>query len=582
MSIDADQLLRQMDGFSKGVRIATKDHGVVAYQPWGTQRYLREQLIRGVAEGIHDFIVVKPRQVGASTELFCFDLFWNLKHKGMQGLVATDSDENKEFFRDNLGEITKTLPTAYSYPLRVANRAQMAWKNGSRLLFQTAGVRSGARLGRARGLSFVHATEVAFWGDDRGIKALRGALSERNPHACYVWESTANGFNFFYDLWKDAQRAVTQRAIFIPWWRHELYTLSADSKAYRVYARAPLSGEERTWAREIDQRWHVALTTGQWAWYRWKRAERMSGDQMTMHQEFPTLPEHAFQATGMGFLGDDSLARVRTATEGEGAPTGYRYSFGPVIEACNIEVADPVLADLVVWEEPRERPGTYYVIAADPAFGASATSDRSAATVWRAERDRMVQVAEFCSNQLGVRHFAWVLMHLCGAYQTSFFILELNGPGIAVWQEFLSMQSWGLGSQNLGKLTNVLGSVQHYLWKRPDIMGTSRSWQWKTNQTNKIWIMSRLRDGLTQGRVLVRSPELVSELGSVRQEGDRFAAHGRAHDDRVMTAALAFEQYQQAVLPVLLATPPSLDEPAREAPPMHEMMLARFFHQLNR
>lgn len=540
--------------------------------------------MRGVAEGVHDFIVLKPRQVGASTELFCFDLFWNLRHKGMQGLVATDSDENKDFFRDNYAEILKALPSRFTYPLRVSNRTQMAWKNGSRMLFQTAGVRSGARLGRARGLSFVHATEVAFWGDDKGLKALRGALSERNPRAVYIWESTANGFNFFYDMWLDAQRAVTLRPIFIPWWRHELYRLDVGDAPYRVYAKAPLSGDERTWQMEITRRWQVTLTTGQWAWYRWKRAERMGGDQMTMHQEFPTLPEHAFQASGMGFLGDEILARVRAKAEDAPPPQGYRYTFGPTIEACTIDECSPEFGELRVWEQPTERPAnTYYVVAADPAFGASAQSDRSAATVWRCERNRMVQVAEYCTNQVGVRHFGWVLTHLCGAYQTSFFILELNGPGIAVWQEILSLQSWGLGSQNHTQLTNVLGSIQHYLWKRPDIMGVSRSFQWKTNANNKSWIMSRLRDGLTQGRAVPRSMDLVAELSTLRQEGDRFAAHGRAHDDRVMTTALALEHYQQAVLPVLYMTPPAAEEmPEEEAAPAHERLLQRFFTAINR
>lgn len=576
-------LQQQLDAFSRQVKIATKDAGVVRYEPFGTQRYLRSQLLEGIREGIHDYIVLKPRQVGASTEMLVFDAFWANKHKGLQGAVITDSDENKEFFRDVFAELIRGLPAKWSYPIRVNNRTMIAWTNGSRFAYQVAGVKEtsprGSRLGRSRGLAFVHATEVAYWGDEEGIKALRGALSERNPIACYVWESTANGFNFFYDMWQDAQHAATSRAIFIPWWRHELYELHDGDKAYPVYTYQGLNADERAWDREIQRTWGVTLTPGQWAWYRWKLAERMGSDIQMMHQEFPTLPQHAFQASGLGFLGSAPQGRIRQEVDKAPPPQGYRYTFGRQIEDSAVHPVDPLSASLLVWEEPQEH--AHYVISADPAFGASEDSDAAVCQVWRALPQELIQVAEFHSHDTGVRDFAWVCMHLAGAFQTAYFILEVNGPGMSVWQEIERLQSWGWGTGQVARLQSMLGSIQHYLYKRPDTLGRGANWHWKTTDVNKAWIFSRLKDHLTQGSVIPRSKALVDEIGSVRQDGNKFEAHGRAHDDRVVAAALAVEMWQQAAVPVVRLLPPPVEQgPPPEAPPAHQRVVQDFFTRI--
>lgn len=568
--------------FSGNVIIPSKDQGPVPFRPFGTQRYLITEILQALSEDVRHVIVLKPRQVGATTVLAAFDAYWLLAHKGLQGTFIANNDENLSYFRDVLSEIVKGLPPAYSYPVRLANRVQLAWSNGSRLLYQAAGVKSRGKLGRGRGLNFLHGTEVAYWGDPEGIQGLRAALSESHPAACYLWESTANGFNHFYDMWQEAQHAVTMRAIFVPWWRHELYRIDpevggTDAKIWAVYWDGKPSPEEHAWQREITARWGFEVAPQQWTWRRWYLAERAGSDQVVMHQEFPTLPEHAFQASGQSFVGATVMARLRMGLPDAPPALHYKYLFGSTIEQTELVPTNEGLGDLVVWEEPTTERAAY-VVAADPSYGANASSDRCVCQVWRATRSKLIQVAEFCSPEPSMSQFAWVCCHLAGVYQTSFFVLEINGPGIGVLQEIQRMQSYGWGTTQRARLASVLNGVQQYLYRRADSMRAGYAWQWRTSPHTKVPMMNRLRSVLMNDMLTVRSAAFVDECAAVRQSGNEFGATGRAHDDRVLTAAIAVEAWSEQVVPTLQMTAAELEPTAATGPQtLHERMLQSFF-----
>lgn len=581
-------LLEQFRAFSANLTIYSKDDGPTRFTPFGTQRYLIDQILQGIADDIHDFVILKPRQVGATTAMMVFDAFWCLRHKGIQGELIADADDNKEFARDVLAELIKTVPAKYSYPVRLQNRTQIAWMHGSRLLYQVAGTKlsGGSRVGRSRGLNFIHGTEVAYWGNPQTVDSLQSAASETHPYACYIWESTANGFNHFQEQYQLATRATTSRAIFIPWWRHEKYALKKTDKAFPVYWDGRLTSEERAWQREITRLWQVELTPLQWAWYRWRFAEKHKSNVLVMHQEYPTLPTHAFQASGQSFLGASVMAELREQLTQAPAPSHYRYNFGPTIETCRLEPTSEALASLTVWEEPLDAHQGHYIIACDPAYGRGADADRSAITVWKATRTHLTQVAEYVSDECEQHQFAWVSMHLCGAYQRAYHILEINGPGMGVWSEEQRLLNYGWGTARQAELQNVLGSIQHYIYRRPDSIGGTANWQWLSNDRGHAQIWARLRGLLVQRQLTIRSPMLVSELGQVRQDQERYEAQGSAHDDIATTAALACEMWSEQVVPILHGmpdlTPDRPDGAPREAPPAHERAFREFLDEIQR
>lgn len=590
MAVD---LWAQWEAFSRSVSIPSRDEGVVPFRPFGTQSYLIREIFRGIEAGVREFLILKPRQVGASTVLMIFSLFWMLKHRGLQGALVTETDKTKEYLRGSFAKIAESLPARWSYPTRANNRYGIQWSNGSRLVYETAGIRKNTGLGKGRGLSFLHATEVSEWGDPEGIDSLRAALSERHPAACYLWESTAQGFNFFWEMYQDFDRAESLRAIFVPWWRHELYRLEPardpmQARLFEVYWDGGLTPDEVAWQEQITRRWQVEIAPEQWAWYRWKLAEK-NRSVLTMHQNYPTLPEHAFQASGGGFIDDATAYRLRGSLSAAPAPSCYRYEFGGTIEDSALHPTDPKLAALTVWEPPRD--GHHYVVAADPAFGANEASDRAIVQVWRCERRRLTQVAEFWAADMPLHQFAWVVLHLAGSYYRhpgrSHLILELNGPGRAALQEIQRVMWYGYGSQYQAQIQDVLGAIQHYIYRKPDsVRGSSGMWQWLTTAATKKLIMEKLRDSLLmEGRLVIRSFPLVGELGSLRRDGDKVAAVGRQHDDRAITCAMAIECWTEQVLPQLLMLPPEPSEDGEaavmpEAPPVANTMVKRFFDRL--
>lgn len=568
--------------YANNVWIPSKDAGLVRFKPYQTQVYLINELLSGITEGIHEFVVLKPRQIGATTSLAIWDSFWLQAHKGLQGQLVADTDGNREFFRSVITELQKTAPVQFRRKVLQANRNQILWGNQSRLLFQTA---SANNLGRGRGLAFLHGTEVAFWKGAGNIGQLRAALSERHPAACFVWESTANSFNHFYDMYEDAENAVSVKAIFLPWWRHELYSVPEGSPEYDVYWDGVLTGEERSWQREITRKWNIDITPQQWAWYRWKLAEKI-GDEILMKQEYPTIERDAFQASGQPFIGYEAMDRIVEQVSSGPEPECYSYHFGGFIEDMTPYETDASLAQLKVWEQPD--PAAIYVVAADPAYGASEDSDMAVCQVWKATHRKLIQVAEFASNGCTMQQFAWVCAHLCGAFSSpknaAYFILELNGPGMAVHQELQRLQNYGWGTTRRQEFQNALAAIQNYLWNRPDSKaGFGNSWQWKTTHENKVWIFSRLRSEILNDKITMRSADLVKEIGTIRQSGDTFEAEGKKHDDRVVTAALALEMYSGQVMPYLSMTPdPDAPKQDTQAPMVNaqERLMKGFFERI--
>jgi hypothetical protein len=584
-AMNVERLLKEFWAFARSCRIPSRDAGIIPFKPYGTQKYLARAIITALAEGRHEILILKPRQIGASTLLQIFTAFWLLKHRGLPGAFIADSDTRKEKLRYAFSQILNSLPPRWSYPQRVNNRVMVAWANGSRLGYETAGLRRNPHLGKSQGLAYLHATEVAGWGDPEGVASLRASFSQRHPARCYLWESTAQGFNFFEEMWRQFSRGVMLEAIFVPWWRHEEYQRPASSVEYQTYWDGRLTTDERAWQEQITAQWQVTLTPEQWAWYRYYLSEEASS-QTDMHTNFPTLPHHAFQSTGAGFVDESVVFRLRDELVHAPVAHHYRYAFGETIEQSELhQVAEVRTAELTVWEAPRD--GARYVVAADPSFGASEQSDMACCQVWRCEPRRLIQVAEFAAPDMTLSQFAWVAMHLAGTYWRhpgqSYFILELSGPGHGVWQEIQRLFNYGYGSARHAELQNVLTNIQHYIYRRPDHMSAGGVWQWQTTHRTKKIIMEKLRDSLLNRTLIIRSKALIEEISGLQRLGDSVGAKSKSlYDDRAITAALAIESWQEQVVPILSMMPPMQEEGAEPVviPPAHERCVKDFFDRL--
>jgi len=539
--------------FCRQLRIESKEQGMITLgeRLLGTQTYVMDEVARGLQDDIHFFVVLKGRQLGITTISLALDLYWHFIHPGMQGTLTTDTEENREQFRSTLSMYMDGLPKQYKIPLMSHNRNQLVLQNRSRMFYQVAGTRAKGGLGRGKGITFLHGTETSSWGDEEGLASLLASLAETNPLRYYMFESTARGFNMFHDMWTTAKRARTQKAIFCGWWRNQLYMADPKSDIYKVYWDGKLSPEEKEWTKDIKKMYNYEINSRQIAWWRWKLHEGLKDDGL-MYQEFPPTEDYAFVMTGTSFF---STARCTDAMkEAKRSPfISYRFSMGANFQDTTLIQSSERLATLKIWEEPV--PNAYYVVGADPAYGSSDWADRFCIQVYRCYADGMEQVAEFATSELNTFQFAWVICYLAGAYGNSLLNLEVNGPGQAVINEMrnLRRQAMSLPPSEARHLNDVLGNMQHYLWRRNDSFGISNSIGWVTTHSSKERMLNYLKDYFERGMLKVYSEECIDEMKGIVREGGTIAAAGRSKDDRVIASALATAAFAEQLQPKLIA-----------------------------
>jgi len=545
--------VRKFERFCRELTVETKEQGMrkLGTQLLGTQRFVMEQIGKGLEEGKHFFVILKGRQLGITTISLALDLYWHFINPGFQGTLTTDTEENRDVFRTTLGMYMDGLPPEYKIPLLTHNRNQMVLKNRSRLFYQVAGIRAKGSLGRGKAITFLHGTETSSWGDEEGLASLLASLAETNPNRLYLFESTARGFNMFHDMYITAKRARTQHAIFCGWWRNELYQVAGDTDVYKVYWDGKLSPEEKEWTRDVKRQYNFEVNSRQIAWWRWKLAEGIKDDAL-MYQEFPPTEDYAFVMTGSSYFSNARCTDAMKAAK-KAEVDYYRVSLGQVFVDTELLRSTERLATMKVWQEPDVN--GYYVIGADPAYGSSDWADRFCIQVYRAYADGLDHVAEFATSELNTYQFAWVICYLAGAYRNSTLNLEVNGPGQAVLNELknLRRQAFSVKESYGTGLAAVLSNMQHYLWRRNDTLGgPTMSLGWQTTIATKERMMSYFKDLFERGMMKVYSVDLLEEMKAIVRDGSSIHAYGRNKDDRVVASALACAAFAEQVQPRLI------------------------------
>lgn len=547
--------LERFKQFAGFVKIQSRDYGLVPFVFLGTQKYLLEEICDGIENGITTFVILKARQVGISTFLLLLDLFWAMEHEGLLGTFATHEEASRDQFRNQIEVFFQTIPSSHRVGYTLSNKTMLVLENNSLFRYLTAGTRGSTnKLGRSGGSNFLHATEVAFWGSGDDLSALNQTLSEIYPHRLYFYESTANGFNHFAEMCDIAKDSPAQKFIFIAWWRDERYEFGSNHPLLKKYmpqgAKTGLTAHERKMVQVIREDYNYQLTSGQMAWYRHHLETKCNGDLQQMMQEMPSTPEEAFVSTGAQFFTNEGLTnQMREARKTTCMPFVFKLTKNPA----DTQLANSTIqkAELKIWEMPNQY--GKYVVSCDPAYGSNDESDGSCIFVGRCYADRLVQVAEFCTNAMQPYEIAWVLAYICGLYREVMLILEINNSGHAVYGELRRMRTImrSVASPEEMDLRNTLLHMKEYLYKREDSLGGGMLKQWVTSSNNKIQMMERYKANFETGRVLIRSMSSLEEHRRIeRKDGyiqgkENIAGHGNTNDDRVIAAGLATYAWDQ-------------------------------------
>lgn len=557
------------------VEIDTKEEGRCRVEPWASQRLVIDAVSKGLSEDVHEFVVLKCRQVAITTVCSVIELFWALANPGIQGAIIADRTDNLERLRRIFASLLETLPPEWKSPehrLVQNNRNGLAFANRSVIDLLAAG--SNPDLGASRALNMAHLTECAQWKSLAGVESLKASLARINPNRLYIWESIANGFNWYYHHCQRAKVDRHMRFIFIGFWANPTYQISKRDPDYKTYWDGHLTEQEMTDAKYVKQQYGWIVKPEQIAW--WRRENEFKDDEY-MLRHYPWHERQCFIASGSGFFPAARTLEIAESLETGPPYKAYKYTFDEQFLSSKIEqTREPEQANLRVWEPPE--PKGMYVIGIDPSGGGGGEANDHAIEVLRCYADRVVQVAEFQSNRPLTYQLAWVLAHLAGAYKDHLANLEVTGIGAAVLPEVRNLRQLaerGILQAEPGAdpILQMIGQVRWFLYRRADNMGgVGNVINWKTNADNKRQIYSEVRDSLMLRRLEIRSLRLIEQMQSTVEDEGGWLGAGEdtgANDDLVSALVLAHHAWVEWRRPGLVARDYTWDSVNAEPPPQN-------------
>lgn len=533
---------------------------LVPFRLMEPQIYLTREVMLGLAQDVHLFWVLKCRQSGTSTWCLAFIAFWCMSHPGMVFSMISPDTDLRETNRDLLSGMINSLPEEWRQEIVTDNRVMLKFANGSKIIWLNANAKKDKKSGLAQGIGMlgVHGTELGSWEDEDGVRSLMASLAQRNPNRFYIFEGTSKGPGLFKDYWTGSSgEELEAKSIFQGWWLHPFYRLDLKIAKHRqlfdtFWKPFPkLSREESRWVPIIKERYGYELTSEQLGWWRFMQKKPFKGRLDHLLQEYPPLPEHAFSYGGTNYVSSSSISFHTKEAKAAGTQARFfRLSYGTRFEHLAVKEVDARTGefyDLTTWEDPVINNYVRYIVSLDPHHGANERSDLAVIEVFRAYSDSLVQVAEFVTRDWPAVALAWAILELAGAYHAETRVcVELQGGGYAVNDE-LQRLAREMAEGYDANLVHHFEKISYYRWSRPDATRSqSMSYHWITSHKTKEFMLDRYRDLWEQGKIVVRSPELIAETRDAVKTKEGEVVPSR-EDNRLMAAALAVVAYFQTI-----------------------------------
>lgn len=291
-------------------------------------------------------IILKARQMGFSTATE--GIFF--KETVTKPNINTAIVAHKEDSTTNLFNMSKLmydeLPDAIKPEKKKSNAKELVFDkdNGmglkSKIKCFTAG---GKGIGRSDTINNLHLSEFAFWEGDKK-QTLLGLLQAvpNTADTMVIIESTANGYEYFKELWDNA---VSGKNDFIP-----IFIGWNELQEYKMpYIGFELTKEEK----ELQKIYNLSLE--QLTWRRWCIANNCGGDIEQFKQEYPINPEEAFISTGKCYFNKENIIRrIEEIKNVKPVMQGYfDYDFDD-IKISNIRWIEDKEGAIKIYEKPKE------------------------------------------------------------------------------------------------------------------------------------------------------------------------------------------------------------------------------------
>ena len=452
-------------------------------------------------------IILKARQMGFSTETEAI-IFKNVvtHHNYNAGIVAHKKDSTTNLF--NMSKrMLEYLPEDIRPEQKKSNAKELVFNNDmgtgldSRIKCMTAG---GKGIGRSDTFTALHLSELAFWEGDKKA-TMTGLLQAvpNTPDSMIIIESTANGYEYFKEMW---DRAVAGKSDFYP-----LFIGWNELKEYCMpYTGFDLTQEER----ELKEQYN--LTLEQLTWRRWCIQNNCSGDINQFKQEYPICPEEAFLSTGNCYFNKENIInRINTAPEP--LVRGKFTCYYDGIRIRNQKFLEQEEGNIKIYEYPEKR--VPYVLGGDTA---GEGSDYFTAHVINNITGKQVAVLKQQYNEI---EYVKQVYCLGMFYNCALVGLENN------FSTYPTQKLMELNYPN------------QYVRKKEDQYNNKyeKSYGFKTTSITRPYILGLLQEIIHNNTDVIQDKETLREmLTFIVNDKGRAEAEEGYHDDLVMALAISY------------------------------------------
>lgn len=480
-------------------------------------------------------LILKGRQQGFTTVITAYQLACSITQRNFEGLTLADEAGNTEtIFQNKAKYVYNQLPDVIKPTEKFNNKRQMLFeKINSSWSVDTAT----KNVGRSRTINFFHGSECAFWRD--GISAILAGLGEAlTKSAIKIYETTANGFNDFREMWKTGVHIN----VFYEWWRTSEYRADFASKQtkenflHRVETREDWIYERLRWLKYVKK-----LEDEQLWWYYLKYKKML--DKELIKQEYPCTPDEAFLTSGNCVFDTDKIV-TRIDEAPKPLKVGYfEYDYDDTLPAygtvdpvtnkpytknkiSNIKWVNDSNGYIKIYNLPNVPEMTKYCIGGDTA---GEGSDYFTGHVIDAKSGLQVAVLK---HQIDSDLYSRQMYCLGMYYKQALIGIESN------FDSFPIKELVRLGYPNL------------YVREREDKYSgiTEKSYGFRTTTVTRPVIISNLIKIVRENTRLINDVDTLKEmLMFVRNEKGRAEAQEGEHDDLVMGLAIAYRVREQVV-----------------------------------
>lgn len=465
------------------------------------------------------FLVLKGRQQGFTSVITGYQLACTITRKNFEGFTAADEDTNSSTIFENKGKYPyMALPDAIKPTEKYNNRKQFLFDK----LHSSWEVKTASKnMGRSRTINFFHGSEVAFWKD--GISGVQAGLGEAlTKDAIQIYESTANGYNEYKELWDSGK----WENCFYEWWRTDEYRTKFESDhRQQEFIQSVKTGSEWVyvrcrWLHERNLDWNQVY----WYYNKWYGYI----DSSLIKQEYPCTAEEAFLSTGECFFSQETIiARINFLEEQQKINKPLRGSFAykyenEQISQNSVKFVPDDSGPVTIYEYPEPR--VPYAIGGDTSEGGA---DYSASDV----------LNNITGNQAAVWHgktdtdlFAKQMYCLGKFYNNALIAIEVNFDRHPVKELTRLHYHRQFRREQIDKITKQKQEIYGFL----------------TSSITRPVILDELKIIVRDHIHLINDiPTLREMLTFVKNEQDRAEAMQGKHDDLVMCKAIAYNARSQ-------------------------------------